>query len=108
MMLLDFIIRYCSHINKKNPHFILAVDLDGFEGNDTKESEIMIGEKGIQIAKNISSQIKIAVDNGSLSFTINGTKFIPDKKSLNITEPERRCTKGQTIKDGYCCKFIEK
>ena len=65
----------------------------------------MIGEEGVQIAKNISSQIKAAVDNGSLSLTINGTVFITNKKSVNISEPKPFCTKGQTFKDGYCCKY---
>ena len=83
------------------------MDLDGLEANDTKESQIMVGEKGIEIAKNISSQIKAAVDNGSLILTINGTQFIPEKKTLNITDPKPRCAKGQTItKNIYCCKFI--
>ena len=84
----------------------LAVSLDGIEANDTKESQIMIGEEGIKIAKDISSQIKNAVDNGNLSLTINGTVFIADKQSLNISDPKRFCTTGQTLKGEYCCKFF--
>lgn len=84
----------------------LAVSLDGIEANDTKESQIMIGEEGIKIAKDISSQIKNAVDNGNLSLTINGTVFIADKQSLNISDPKRFCTRGQTLKGEYCCKFF--
>ena len=74
------------------------------EANDTKEGQVMIGEEGVQIAKNISEQIKMAVDNGSLSLTINGTVFITNKKSLNISEPKKFCIKGQIFRYGYCCK----
>lgn len=74
------------------------------EANDTKEGQVMIGEEGVQIAKNISDQIKMAVDNGNLSLTINGTVFITNKKLLNISEPKKFCIKGQIFRNGYCCK----
>ncbi|XP_078343207.1 uncharacterized protein LOC144628957 isoform X2 [Oculina patagonica] len=80
----------------------IVVDLDGMKANDTKQDQIMIGEDGVQIAKNISRQIKFAVDNGSLSLTVNGTKFITNKNSFNISEPKPFCTRGQTFRDGYC------
>ena len=81
------------------------MDLDGIEANETKEGQIMIGTEGIKIAKNISSLIKSAVGNGSLILTINGTVFITNKESLNISEPKPFCNKGQTLRDGYCCKY---
>lgn len=81
------------------------MDLDGIEANETKEGQIKIGTGGIKFAKNISSHIKSAVENGSLILTINGTVFITNKESLNISEPKPFCTKGQTLRDGYCCKY---
>ena len=87
-------------------YFILAVDLDGVKGNDTKEGHIMIGRKGIDIAKKISIRIKAAVENSSLSLNINGTEFVTDKYSFNILEPKQFCTKGQTFKEGYCRKYF--
>jgi len=80
----------------------IVVDLNGIDANDTKEGHIIIGEKGVKIAKKISSRIKAAVDNGNLSLTINGTEFVTDKYSFNILEPKQLCTKGQTFKEGYC------
>lgn len=62
----------------------------------------MIGEEGMKIAKTIRSRITTAVDNGNLSLTINGTKFVADGSSFNISKPKQFCTKGQTFKDGYC------
>lgn len=85
--------------------FILIVDLSGIERNATKESQIKIGEEGVQIAKNISRHMKIAVDNGSLSLNVNGTVFITNKESLHISKPKPYCSKGQTFRDGYCCKY---
>lgn len=94
-------------LNKLFLHFTLAVRLDGFKADGTKESEIMVGKEGILIAKNISRQTEIAVFNGNLSFTSNGTLFIPDKQSLNISQPKPSCAKGQTLRDfTYCCKFL--
>lgn len=81
------------------------MDLDGIEANETKEGQIMIGAEGTKIAKSISSHIASAVDNGSLSLTINGTLFVTNKESLNFSEPKLFCTKGQTLRDGYCCKY---
>lgn len=62
----------------------------------------MIGEEGKKVAKKISSRIKAAVDNDSLSLTINGTDFITDGNSFNISEPKQFCIKGQILKEGYC------
>ena len=87
-------------------YFILAVDLDGVKGNDTKEGHIMIGRTGIDIAKKISIRIKAAAENSSLSLNINGTEFVTDKYSFNILEPKQFCTKGQTFKEGYCRKYV--
>jgi len=86
--------------------FTFIVDLNGIDANDTKEGHIIIGEKGVKIAKKISSRIKAAVDNGNLSLTINGTEFVTDKYSFNILEPKQLCTKGQTFKEGYCRKYV--
>ena len=80
----------------------LVVELDGIDANDTKEGQILIGEEGTKIAKSIRSRITTAIDNGNLSLTINGTKFVADGNSFNISEPKQFCTKGQTLKDGYC------
>jgi len=96
-IIIFFFLSFCS---------TLVVDLDGIEANDTKEGEITIGEEGMKIAKDISSRIKAAVDNGNLSLTINGTKFEADKDSFNISEPKEFCTKGQTFKEGYCREHI--
>ena len=81
----------------------LVVELDGTKANDTKEGEILIGQEGTKIAQNIRRRITTAVDNGNLSLTINGTKFVADGNSINISEPRQFCTKGQTLKEGYCC-----
>ena len=72
--------------------------------NDTKESKISAGIAGLEIAKNISNAIKKAVQNGSLSLIVNGTVFVLDKQSLNISEPERSCDTGQAYRNGVCCK----
>lgn len=84
----------------------LAVDLAGIEANDTKEGQIMIGEDGVQIAKNISRHVITAVDDGSLSLNISGTVFITNRTLLNISEPKPSCANGQTFRDGYCCKYL--
>lgn len=81
--------------------------LDGIKTDDSKESEIMVGKEGILIAKNISSLIRSAVDNGSLSLTSNGTVFIPDKQSLKFSGPKSSCAKGQALRETYCCKLFE-
>ena len=86
--------------------FALVVDLDGIYVNDTKEGHIIIGEEGVKIAKKISSRIKAAAENGSLSLTINATEFATDKYSFNILEPKQFCAKGQTFKEGYCRKYV--
>ena len=64
----------------------------------------MAGMAGVEIAKNLSSEIKTAVEKGSFNLTINGTAFVPDKQSLNISKPERSCNTGQAYRDGVCGK----
>ncbi|XP_068689881.1 uncharacterized protein [Montipora foliosa] len=75
--------------------------------NDTKGSKVLAGLVGIKIAKNISSEIKKAVENGNFSLNINGTVLFPDAQSLNFSEPVRLCNKGQAYRDGICvsCYF---
>lgn len=85
----------------------LSVGLDKIKTEDTKESKIKVGEEGLKIAKKIGEEMKRAVDNGSLTLTINGTVLLPDKQSLEIMEPKPLCSKGQTLKGTYCCKFLE-
>ncbi|PFX23098.1 sushi, von Willebrand factor type A, EGF and pentraxin domain-containing protein 1-like isoform X2 [Stylophora pistillata] len=80
----------------------IIVELDGIEGNDTDEGQIMIGEEGVKIAYNIGSLIKQAAQNGSFRFTVNGSEFVPDIKSLNISTPQRLCNKGQIYRNGFC------
>ncbi|PFX23105.1 Fibropellin-1 [Stylophora pistillata] len=82
----------------------IVVSLDGIKANESKEGRVWIGDEGIKVAKNITSSLQSSVSNGSLSLTINGTIFIPDKQSLNISEPKRYCSSGQVYKDGYCFK----
>ena len=72
------------------------------EVNVTKQRKISAGLAGVEEAKNISRRITEAVQNGSFSFTINGTDFVPDVKSLNFSEPELSCDKGQALSDGVC------
>lgn len=85
----------------------LSVGLDKIKTEETKESKIKVGEEGLKIAKKIGEEMKRAVDNGSLTLTINGTVLLPDKQSLEIMEPKPLCSKGQTLKGTYCCKFLE-
>ena len=73
--------------------------------NDTKEGQVMIGVEGKTIAKNISSRIEAAIVKGNFSLNVNGTLFITDRESMNISEPILHCKKGQTYRDGYCCKY---
>jgi len=56
----------------------------------------------VEIAKNLSSEIRKAVKIGVLNLTINGTVFVPDEQSLNFTEPVILCAKGQSFRDGVC------
>jgi len=81
------------------------VDLEGIAANDTKEGQVMIGEEGTKIAKNIGSRIEAAVENGNFSLNVNGTVFATDKNSINISEPKPFCVKGQTYRDGFCRKY---
>ena len=81
------------------------MDLEGINANDTKEGQIFIGEEGTKIAKNISSRIEAAVENGNFSLNVSGTVFVTNKNSMNISEPKPFCTKGQTFRDGYCRKY---
>ena len=48
-----------------------------------------------------------AVDDESIPLTLNGKKILPDKKSLNFSQPKKVCAKGQTFRDGFCCKCIK-
>ena len=72
--------------------------------NDDKDSKVLAGLVGVKTAKNLSSEIKKAVENGNFSLKINKTVFIPDAQSLNISEPVRLCNKGQSYRDGICGK----
>ena len=56
----------------------------------------------MEIAKNLSSEIRDAVKIGVLNLTINGTVFVPDEQSLNFSEPVILCVKGQSFRDGVC------
>ena len=85
----------------------LSVGLDKIKAEDTKESEIRVGEEGIQIAKKIGDEMKRAAENGSLSLTINDTVIFPDEHSLEIMEPKSLCSTGQSLKGTYCRKFVE-
>ena len=83
----------------------MLVLIDNSTGaGDTKVSKVIAGLVGIKIARNVSIEIRKAVENGSFSFNINGTVFLPDAKSLNISEPVRSCNKGQAYRDGICGK----
>ena len=73
---------------------------------DTKVSKVIAGLVGIKIGRNVSIEIRKAVENGSFSFNINGTVFLPEAKSLNISEPVRYCNKGQAYRDGICGKQL--
>lgn len=85
------------------------MDLSGVVTDNTKESKVKLGDTGVQIAKNISKQITRVVDEESISLTLNGKKILPDKKSLNFSQPRKVCTKGQTLRDGFCrkCTLIQ-
>ena len=72
--------------------------------NDTKDSKVLAGLMGIKIANNVSREIRKAVENGNFTLNINGTSFLPDAQSLNISEPIRSCNKGQAYRDGICGK----
>ena len=87
--------------------FTLAVHIDDNIGvNDTNENKIKAGLVGVSIAKKIGSEIRKAVGEGSLSFKVNGNVLVPDKKSLNISEPERTCATGQAYREGFCGKLL--
>lgn len=77
--------------------------LDNSTGvNDTIKSKVMAGLAGVGLAKTLGNEIKKAVENGSLSVNVRGTVFVPDKQSINISEPERLCDTGQVYRDGVC------
>ncbi|XP_022803614.1 uncharacterized protein LOC111340956 [Stylophora pistillata] len=80
----------------------IIVGLDGIEGNDTNEGQIMIGEEGMKIAHFIRILIKEAAQNGSLRFSVNSSEFVPDKESLIISVPQLFCGPGQIYKNAYC------
>ena len=87
--------------------FTLAVHIDDNIGvNDTNENKVKAGLVGVNIAKKIGSEIRKAVGEGSLSFKVNGNVLLPDKKSLNISEPERTCATGQAYREGFCGKLL--
>ena len=87
--------------------FTLAVHIDdNIVVNDTNENKIKAGLVGVNIAKKIGSEIRKAVVEGSLSFKVNGNVLVPDKKSLNISEPERTCATGQAYREGFCGKLL--
>ena len=88
--------------------FTFLVHIDNNTGiNETNKIKIKAGLVGVKIAENISSEIRKAVEEGSVSFKINGTLLIPDKQSLNISEPERTCAAGQAYRDGFCGKSLK-
>jgi len=92
---------------KSSVIFTLAVHIDDNIGvNDTNENKIKAGLVGVSIAKKIGSEIRKAVGEGSLSFKVNGNVLVPDKKSLNISEPERTCATGQAYREGFCGKLL--
>ena len=106
---------WTSHGLKVAPHspffrfvlFTLAVHIDDNIGvNDTNENKIKAGLVGVNIAKKIGSEIRKAVGEGSLTFKVNGKVLVPDKKSLNISEPERTCATGQAYREGFCGKLL--
>ncbi|XP_015761109.1 PREDICTED: sushi, von Willebrand factor type A, EGF and pentraxin domain-containing protein 1-like isoform X1 [Acropora digitifera] len=81
----------------------IFVRMDNTTGaNDEKNSKVAAGIVGMEIAKNLSSEIKKAVKNGNFSLNINNTVFLPDAQSLNISDPVRLCSKGQSYRDGIC------
>ena len=72
--------------------------------NDKKDSKVAAGLVGMEIAKNLSNEIKKAVEDGNFSLNVNNTVFLPDAQSLNISDPVRLCNKGQAYRDGICGK----
>ena len=84
---------------------LFAVILGNSTGvDDDKQSKIKAGLAGVETAKNLSSEIRKAVETGVLNLTINGTVFVPDRQSLNFSDPEILCAKGQSLRDGVCGK----
>ena len=85
--------------------YFSSVLIDNTTGaNDTEDSKVSAGLVGVEIAKNISSKTKKAVENGNFSLNTNGTVFLLDLQSINISEPVRLCNKGQAYRDGICGK----
>lgn len=82
------------------------MDLGDIVTDNTKQSKVKLGDTGVQIAKNISKQIIRAVDDERIPLTLNGKKILPNKKSLNFSQPKKVCAKGQTFRDGFCRKCI--
>jgi len=80
----------------------IVVLLNDTSEDGTIQDNILAGLRGIEVAEDISSAVRKAVDNGSFSLSVDGTLFVPDEHSLNITQPKRTCAKGQAYNDGYC------
>ena len=76
--------------------------MNSTEVNATRERKISAGLEGVEVAKNISSKIAKAVQDGDFTLNINDTVFVPDEQSLNISEPKQSCDAGQTFRDGIC------
>lgn len=81
------------------------MDLGDVVTDNTKESKVKLGDTGVQITKNISKQITRVVNDDSISLTLNGKKILPDKRSLNFSQPRKVCNKGQTFRDGFCREY---
>ena len=92
---------FCHLLACNNSPF--AVILGNSTGvDDNKQSKIEAGLAGVEFAKNLSTEIRKAVEIGVLNLTINGTVFVPDEQSLNISKPVIVCAKGQSFRNGVC------
>lgn len=80
------------------------MDLGDIVTDNNKQSKVKLGDLGVEITRNISKQIMRTVDEESIPLTLNGKRILPDKKSLNFSQPRKVCAKGQTFRDGFCRK----
>ena len=87
--------------------FTDTVIVNNTDANDTKQAKILAGMAAVEVAENISSAIREAVDSGRFNLSVDGTLFVPDKQSLEISEPKLTCAKGQSYRDGYCGKLLQ-